>query len=277
MDARSCTCRSCSGRSARRWSMPRSPRTEPTMSRNCPMFSSVRNSFHIRQTGSEAPTRSSSASTNARSPTRIAAPSPNRRDSPDQPASRCVSAYTACVVDSPRRLERVVHHVVVEQGEGMHQFERRPCVDHALIVGGPSGADEAPLAERWAEALASGLDHSADLVERPGQVGVERCPAPALGGDEADHPVGDPRRDRRQARWRRGGGQPGNRHASADAGGPSRSAMTSSMRDRAAPMRCRHTSISVVALATRSASWSTSTSLASSSPRICSNSASALA
>ena len=171
----------------------------------------------------------------------------------------------------------VVHHVVVEQGEGMHQFERRPCVDHALIVGGPSGADEAPLAERWAEALASGLDHSADLVERPGQVGVERCPAPPLGGDEADHPVGDPRRDRRQARWRRGGGQPGNRHASADAGGPSRSAMTSSMRDRAAPMRCRHTSISVVALATRSASWSTSTSLASSSPRICSNSASALA
>ena len=50
-------------------------------------------------------------------------------------------------------------------------------------------------------------------------------------------------------------------HPSAAAGGPSRSAITSSMRRRAAPIRSRHTAISSVALATRSASWSTSTSL----------------
>ena len=49
---------------------------------------------------------------------------------------------------------------------------------------------------------------------------------------------------------------------------PSRSAITSSMRIFAAPMRCRQTAINSEARATRSASRSTSTSLPSSSRRI---------
>ena len=170
---------------------------------------------------------------------------------------------------------RVVHHVVVEQGKGMHQLEGRSGVDDAWVVGSATCSDEPPLAERRSEALATRLDHPPDLVERASQIAVERGPARTLGGDEADDPLGDPRRDRRQTGRRRGRREPGGGHVSGAAGGPSRSAMTSSMRARAAPMRCRHTSISAVALATRSASWSTSTSLASSSPRICSSSASA--
>ena len=150
-------------------SMPRSPRTEPTMSRNCPMFSSVRSSFHIRQTGSEAPTRSSSASTNARSPTRIAAPSPNRRDSPDQPARRWVSAYTACVVGPPRRLDASSITSSWNKAKACISSKAAPASTTRWSSASATGADEAPLAERRAQALATRLDHPADLVERPSQ------------------------------------------------------------------------------------------------------------
>ncbi len=74
------------------------------MSRYWPTLSSMRSSFHSRQTSVGAPSSSSSESTKARSPTRIATPSPKRRDSPDQLALPWVPAYTACVVGAPRRL-----------------------------------------------------------------------------------------------------------------------------------------------------------------------------
>ena len=81
----------------------------------------------------------------------------------------------------------------------MHQLERRAGVDDSLVVGVSSGTDETPVAERWAQALAAGLDHPADLVERTGQVAVEGGPPLAFGGDEADDALGDPPGDGRQA------------------------------------------------------------------------------
>ena len=172
------------------------------MSRNWPTLSSMRSSFHSCHTSGGAPVSSWSASTKARSPTRIATPSPKRRDSPAQSAAPCVAG----VHDVRRRRAapagRVVHHVVVEQGEGVHQLERRAGPHDALVGRVAAGADEAPVAERRAQALAARAHHAADLVERPGEVGVERRPAVALGRQQVVEARVDARGDRRQGRRR---------------------------------------------------------------------------
>ena len=80
--ARSCTCPTCSGRCGGRWPGRCRPAAVPSTSRYWPTFSSIRSSL---QTGRPRPVRRScsrSANTEARSPTRMATPSPKRRDSP---------------------------------------------------------------------------------------------------------------------------------------------------------------------------------------------------
>ena len=44
----------------------------------------------------------------------------------------------------------IVHHVIVKQGEGVHQLERSSGVDVDLVVGATAGADIAPVCERRA-------------------------------------------------------------------------------------------------------------------------------
>ena len=75
---------------------------------------------------------------------------------------------------------RVVHHVVVEQRERMHQLERRSGVDDPGIGRVAAGPDETPVAEGRAQALSTRADHAADLVERPNQVGIDGRPRGAL-------------------------------------------------------------------------------------------------
>ncbi len=100
---------------------------------------------------------------------------------------------------------RVVHHVVVEQGEGVHQLERGARPNGTFVVGVATGPDEAPVAERRAQPLAARTDHPVDLVERSAEVGVDRGPVLPRRGQqlvEADVGAGG---DRRQARRRSGG------------------------------------------------------------------------
>ena len=138
-------------------------------------MSSIRSSFQIRHASSGAPISSWSASTKARSPTRIATPSPKRRDSPAQPAARVLAGVDGVRGRRAPAAGGVVHHVVVEQGEGVHQLERRAGVDDPLVVGVAAGADEAPVAERRAQALAA-RQHQPVGSRRTARRGRDRTP-----------------------------------------------------------------------------------------------------
>ncbi len=96
----------------------------------------------------------------------------------------------------------VVHHVVVEQGERVHQLERGAGVEDARVVALAARADEAPVAERRAEPLAARRHHPLDLLERTGQVDVDRRPAITLGAHQRDEALVDAGR---QDAERRGG------------------------------------------------------------------------
>ena len=162
------------------------------------MLSSMRSSFHSCHTSAGAPVRSWSARTNARSPTRIATPSPKRRDSPVQAAVAVRRAVDDVGGGRAAAARRGVHHVVVEQGEGVHQLDRSPA--RTTVGGGISaGADEAPVAERRAQPLAARAHHAVDLVERSGEVGDRGASSAHL------RPAADRRGTRRPVpRWPRG-------------------------------------------------------------------------
>ncbi len=95
----------------------------------------------------------------------------------------------------------VVHHVVVEQRECVHQLERRTGIDVDLVVGAAAGADVAPVSERRAQALAAGQHQAPDLVDRLGEVGIEGDPTLAFGGQQFVEAGLDAVSDRSQAGW----------------------------------------------------------------------------
>ena len=97
----------------------------------------------------------------------------------------------------------VVHHVVVEQREGVHQLERRTRIDVDLVVVATAGADEPPVAERRSQPLAAGEHEPADLVDRVAPGRVEGRPAVALGRQQVAEPGIDPFRDGGEGRRRR--------------------------------------------------------------------------
>ena len=106
-----------------------SPRAVPSTSRYWPTLSSTRSSFQMAATSSGAPATKWSAYTWARSPTRIATPSPNRRGSPRQ---RSIDvAVTEVEVHRARAAPggRAVHDVVVHERERLQQLERGADVD----------------------------------------------------------------------------------------------------------------------------------------------------
>ena len=123
----------------------------------------------------------------------------------------------------------VVHDVVVEQGERVHQLERRADVDDALIVGVAAGADESPVTERRPQALAAGLHHAVISSNGPARSASSAAQRSPLGFDQGDQPVVDARRDRGQTRRRSMPAETIMRRGRR-AAGPSRSAITSSMR-----------------------------------------------
>ena len=89
----------------------------------------------------------------------------------------------------------VVHHVVVEQCERVHQLERGTGVDHDGVGGVAPGADEPPVAKGGPQPLPTDQHQAPDLVDRLGEVVVERCPTSFLGCQELGQALLDPRRD----------------------------------------------------------------------------------
>ena len=220
--ARSCTCRSCSGRSARPDRRRRSWRTLPRMSRNWPMLSSTRSSFHRSHASGGAPRISRSAYTKARSPTRIATPSPNRRASPAQPCRSWSAANTVCVVGEPRRLAASSITSSWNSANACISSNAAPASTTASAVGVAARADAAPVAERRPQPLAAGEDQALDLVHRRGEVLVERRPPLPLRRQQLVearlHPAGDAGERRRG----REGGQHGFRVGRSGASVPQR-------------------------------------------------------
>ena len=93
---------------------------------------------------------------------------------------------------------RAIHHVVVEQREGVQQLECTTGVDHARRRPVAAGSDEAPVTKRRAQALAAGQHEPADLANRGDQIGVERSPAAGLLVEQPRKTVVDRLGDRSQ-------------------------------------------------------------------------------
>ena len=98
----------------------------------------------------------------------------------------------------------VVHDVVVEQCEGVHQFESRSGVDDDRIVRVAAAPDEGPMAEGRTQALTTREHESPDLGHRLDQLAIERRPPAELRGQELLESTLDALRDRPQAGGRVG-------------------------------------------------------------------------
>ena len=177
-DARPCTCRTCSGRCARPSPGRGRRRAVPSTSRYWPTLSSIRSSFHTATPPAARRPAAGRRSTKARSPTRMATPSPKRRASPRQPLASWRSANARCVVrraapawrSRPSRRRGTARRRAAAR---TRRRRRRPRVVGRVAA----GADEAPVAERRAQALAAGEQQRRHRVERGGEVGVEVGPS----------------------------------------------------------------------------------------------------
>ena len=109
----------------------------------------------------------------------------------------------------PPAQARPVHHVVVEEGEGVEQLQGGAGVDHRRVGRVAAGADEGPVAERRPEPLPAVEDETAERLERGQQLGVDQPPAGRLGLEQAVDPGLHRRRHHRQARRDAGEAQPG--------------------------------------------------------------------
>ena len=95
---------------------------------------------------------------------------------------------------------RPVHHVVVEEGEGVEQFQGRAGVHHRRVFRVPAGADEGPVAERRPQPLAAVEDEPAERLDRRDQLGVDDPPAGRLDVEEGADPGFGGGRHARQTR-----------------------------------------------------------------------------
>ena len=198
-------------RRAPSWSV--SPRAVPRMSRYCPTLSSMRSSSHTARTGGAVSASSWSAYTWARSPMRIATPSPKRRASPRHTAASCRSPKARCAVRSPAPRRGAVHDVVVHEREGLEHLEGGAGLDHRGVVVAAAGGAEAPVAERRPEPLAAAHHERAQRLERRHEVAARARPSGAVSAvskrvEALLHPLGH-REEARRHRDRRSDHGPG--------------------------------------------------------------------
>ena len=121
-----------------------------------------------------------------------------------------------CRPTSPRG--GTVHDVVVDEGEGLQQLERRARVDDAFVADVTAGAGEAPIAERRPQSFAAVEHERAQAAQRLDECVVERAPAFDLGIEHLSEPFLDPFRDEQQARRHRHASRRG-RHGRQSVGG----------------------------------------------------------
>ena len=131
-----------------------SPEAVQTRSRNCPTFTSSLSSVKTSATSGDPVGISRSAYTNARSPMRMAAPSPKRRGVAEPLTGSVafgVGDVEAGLAVAPHG---AVHDVVVDEGHEVQELDRSAGVDHATVVRIAACSHETPVAERRSEALA---------------------------------------------------------------------------------------------------------------------------
>ena len=93
---------------------------------------------------------------------------------------------------------RAVHHVVVREGERVHQLEGGGGVDDPRIVPFAVGADERAVTERGPQALASGRDEIAQRFDRFRETAVDGPPPRELGREQIVDAPFDLRRERHE-------------------------------------------------------------------------------
>ena len=132
--ARPCTSPTCRSRCGGRSAASVRAVAVPTRSSDWPTHSSMRSSSKIVCAASGAPRRSMSAYTSAKSPMRIAMPSPKRRAGPAPRLVFVLAGELAVHGVAAAAGLGAVHDVVVHEREGVHELERGRGVDHGRIV-----------------------------------------------------------------------------------------------------------------------------------------------
>ena len=141
-----------------------------------------------------APVASRSAQAYARSPARIATPSPYRRASPLQPCRSCSAAYRTCAVGCPRRIEELSSTSSCSSAKACSSSSAAAASTTTGIGRVAADGEVAAEAEDRPDPLAAGPQQRLDRVDRDGRVRGHRAPAGPLGGDEPVQPVLDLRR-----------------------------------------------------------------------------------
>ena len=91
---------------------------------------------------------------------------------------------------------RPVHHVVVDQGEGVQQLQGAARSRRPVAVGIAAPQNPPPVAVGGPDALAPGQHQVGQVAQRLAQHGIEFGPAPGLGRQQVGQFGGDPGRDR---------------------------------------------------------------------------------
>ena len=212
--ARRCTSPTCTSRCGGRSSASVRAVAVPTRSSDWPTHSSMRSSSKIVCAASGAPRSKMSAYTSAKSPTRIAMPSPNRRAGPRHDSSSCRRANWRCTASRPRRISEPSMMSSCTSANVCTSSSAAAASTTALVVERAARADERARAERGAQSLAARGDEVAQRVERIAERRVDFDPALLLGREQRVDARLDAVGDRierfgkgRSARRRRGHGR----------------------------------------------------------------------
>ena len=96
----------------------------------------------------------------------------------------------------------VVHDVVVDQREGVEEFQRGPDVDDGLVLGVTAGTDERPMTEGGSETLAAGQDQRPQGFEWGAQRLVHERPPLDFAVEQGSHSGLGGRSHQGKAGWR---------------------------------------------------------------------------
>ena len=122
-----------------------------------------------------------SAYTNAKSPMRIAAPSPNRRDSPRHAPPAWWSMYDRCTASRPRRVSDPSITSSCTSANVWSSSRAAPTSTTTAVIGIAAGSHERPVAERGPQSLPTGAHEVAQRRERLADFGRHGGPAQDLG------------------------------------------------------------------------------------------------
>ena len=200
--ARPCTCPTCTARCAR--AAPRS-RSPSRRAHEVEVLADVELDAQLvphrdRRCGG-APRSSCRRTRAARSPIRIATPSPKRRASPRHSRSRCVLGEREVRGSGrPRRVDDPSMTSSWTSANAWSSSKAAPASATSGLGGVAAGADERPVAERRTEPFAAGEQEIAERPQRGDQGGIEPLPPGQLAVEKGSKALLDARCDDEKAR-----------------------------------------------------------------------------